>query len=236
MHRRDLSRSDRPGDRLLHRVLHGEAGDGELVNDLLSEFQNSYPIIELRQLLQANDSEVVGAGAWLASELGTDGRIVFKEMVALLRHPDTKVRYFAIDFLITNVRADDHQAVHATLDLISDEDRTVREAVLRFLSAVPLSVLRTARQVALTMNADRARLKGLGLLVDSVEADDSGAISSALHDPDAEVRLYAVAAAARMSSSDRRPLIDALESQDESVKRFAARVERGSHVKRRGLQ
>lgn len=212
---------DRAADRLLYRVLHGEARNGELVNQLLSQFLGGYPLTALRKLLHAEDGEVVAAGAFIASELGSSGRALFDDVVALLTHPNVSVRFSAVDYLTSNIRVDDQDALGFALALIDDQNPGVRFAVVRLLAVAPSAVLQAVKNNTSPMSPDGIRRKGLALLVDAVEARDGAAISSALNDLDARLRRFAVAAAARLAPYDRGPLVQALESLDADVKKFA---------------
>ena len=62
------------GDELLGRLLSGEGGDGGLENDLLNELHDGFPITKVRLLLSSTNEKAVGAGVWVASELGAAAR------------------------------------------------------------------------------------------------------------------------------------------------------------------
>lgn len=97
MQRMSPERDRRHGEELVSRLLRGEAGSGDLENRLLAEFQTGYPLHKLRLLLRAPDEKVVAAAIWIASELGSDTRPLFDDVVSLMEHPSKQVRFFALD-------------------------------------------------------------------------------------------------------------------------------------------
>jgi hypothetical protein len=209
------------GDKLLARLLHGEAGGGDLENELLKEFRLGYPISKLRLLLRASDEEVVEAAVWIASELGADASPMFADIVDLLRHPSLKVRFFALDCLTANAQPKDARAVSLGLDLIDDPEPSVRWKALMFLSSTPELVLRAAFNV-LAVNAASVQQRGLDFLLHASASCDSATIVAGLSDSNAVMRRYAAATAARVAHSDRGPLLQAMESSDPTIKQFAA--------------
>jgi len=209
------------GDKLLARLMHGDAGGGDLENELLKEFQHGYPINKLRLLLRAQDEEVVEAAVWIASELGADATPIFADIADLLRHPSLKVRFFALDCLTANAQPEDVRAVNLGLDLIDDPEPSVRWKALMFLSRAPEMVLRAAFNV-LVVEAAGVKQRGLDLLLHASASCDSAAIIAGLSDSNAVMRRYAAATAARVAHSDRGPLLQAMESPDPTVKQFAA--------------
>ena len=129
------------GEELLVRLMRGEAGGGDLENELLKEFQQGYPISKLRLLLRAHDEGVVEAAVWIASELGSDAMPLFSDIADLLRHASLKVRFFALDCLTVNAQPKDVRAVNVGLDLIEDPEPSVKWKALMFLSSAPEVVL-----------------------------------------------------------------------------------------------
>lgn len=224
MDRGELDQAVLPAEVLIRRILEGGPGDGQLANHLLSKFFQGYPVIELQRLLRAPDNTVVEVGVWLASELGSKGRPLFDDVVLLLDHPSIRVRYFAIDFMMTNICARDARAIRGVLDLMSDPAQAVRTEVMKFLAVIPDDVALAAKQVTSPGTSLEAEARGLDLVVDAVAARDTAAIGRGLADQDDALRRYAGAAAARLRNYDRRPLELALRSEDPDVNTFATEI------------
>jgi hypothetical protein len=204
--------------------LEGGPGDGQLANDLLSKFFEGYPVTELRRLLRAPDNGVVEVGVWLASELGSKGRPLIEDVVLLLDHPSIRVRFFAIDFMMTNIRAGDAHAIRGVLDLMNDPAQAVRTEAMKFLAIVPDDVTLAAKHAIRPSTGHDVEARGLELVVAAVAAKDTAAIGRGLADQDETVRRYAGAAAARLRSYDRRPLELALRSDDSDLNTFATEI------------
>jgi hypothetical protein len=212
------------GATLLERVLNGESDDGRLLNDLVTAFYAGYPIAELRRLLSARDEKIVSSGAWIASELGSRGRPLMVDVLALLGYPTAKVRYYAVDFFMNTVEAGDAGVAASVAVLIDDPDPGVRRAVMGFLTVIPEAALRAAEQETLARNRHQNILRGLRVVIDSVRDRDTRAISGALVSKDATLRRCAAAAAARLRPHDPGPFQDAIRSDDADISTFATRL------------
>lgn len=209
---------------LVGRILSGETGDGRLLNDLVSAFYEGFPLRELRKLFTSTNEHVVAAGMWVASELGSRGRPLLNDVVALLTHPNANVRYYAVDFVMNTVEAGDRDAITSVIGLVSDSDSGVRQMVMKFLLAVPEDIIKAAIDQEVGRLASPGRNLGLRLIVESIGHRDADAILAALASNDPIVRRYAVAAAGRLRPYDRRPLEQALRSDDDDVSTFASRL------------
>jgi hypothetical protein len=167
---------------------------------------------------------VVEVGVWLASELGSKGRPLIDDIALMLDHRSIRVRYFAIDFMMTNIRARDAHAIRRVLDLMNDPAQTVRTEVMKFLAMIPVDVALAAKEVNHSRSGRAVEARGLALVVDAVAARDAVAIGRGLADEDAGVRRYAGAAAARLRKYDRGPLDLALRSEDADINTFATEI------------
>lgn len=213
---------------LITRVLHGEAGDGALVNQLLDEFHRGFPTHRLCALLRASDADAVSAGVWIAAELGVHGRAVFDDVVPLLEYPRTDVRYFALDYLTNNVGAKDTKALASAVALVGDPEMSVRQAALRFLATVDSTVIEAL--LASAPVSQNANTEGLWLLTAADEGRDDAAIRVALQGHDPNVRRFAVAAAARRLPNNAELIDLAVHSDDPDVAAFAERfMKRSTH-------
>jgi hypothetical protein len=219
----DPDRAVLPADILVRKIIEGGPGEGRLANDLLAKFFEGYPVTELRRLFRASEKAVVEVGVWLASELGAKGRPLIDDIVALLDHPSIRVRYFAVDFMMTNVRAGDTDAIRKVVDLIDDPARAVRTEVMKFLAVIADDVALAAQQIA-RQSGREVEARGLDLIVDAVAARNTAAIRRGLADQNDALRRYAGAAAARLRNYDRRPLEFALRSDDPDLNTFATEI------------
>jgi len=218
--RTNRDRDPDQGDEFLSRLLREGVAAGEIANELLSEFQQGYPISKLRILLGASNLEAVAAGVWIASELGSSARPVFNEIAGLLHSPSARVRFFALDSIHSCARPEDENEIRGALDLVEDREPSVRWKALVFLATLPVAVVRAARQAAAKSAPNSACARGLKLL-ESSGARDAAEIAHGLADRDIVLRRYAAAAAARVADRDPGPLRLAMKSEDETIRQFA---------------
>src|SRR5256885_1356658 len=132
------------GDALVSRFLKGEAGNGGLENNLLREVQQGYAVSKLRRLLRSDEHEVVASGMWIASELGAAARPLFADITDLIPHPGLKVRFFALDCVITCARPEDARALTLALDLLNDAEPAVRWKAMVSVANISESLLKAA--------------------------------------------------------------------------------------------
>jgi hypothetical protein len=210
------------GDELVSRLLRGEAGDGGLENNLLREVQLGYAVSKLRLLLRSDDHKVVAAGMWIASELGAAARPLFADITDLMHHPALKVRFFALDCVITCARPEDDRALTLALDLLNDAEPAVRWKAMVSVATIPESLLKAAWDASGVNEQAGARRKGLELVLNATRSRDNTAVTSALASRDDILRRYAAAAAARMVHQDPFPLKQAMTSADPMIKQFAS--------------
>jgi hypothetical protein len=199
-------------------VLRGEGADGALVNELLAEFHTGLEYGKLRELLRASDDAAVSAGVWIASELGGRGRELLADVMPLLRHARRDIRYFALDYLITNLRRDDSRELLSTLDLLVDPEPAIRRAAMRLLATIDGTIIASAASAS---GAERVT-HGLLLLVAAGAGQNDGEIEAALANRDPLTRRYAAAAAARRLHGNSALLRAASESPDDDVSGFSA--------------
>lgn len=209
------------GDQLLSRLLRGHAGDGDLANLLLVELHKGYPVTKLRLLLNADDGEAVAAGMWIASELGESARPLFDDIVRRIHSAFPQVRFFALDCLLSCARPQDAEAIRLGLELVYDDEPSVRWKALVFLATAKDQVLRSSLTATNLTEGMEATERGLQLLLRSQDSQDSSELSSLLLSSSAPLHGYAAAAAARIAYRDAGPLRLAMASSDPTVKRFS---------------
>jgi hypothetical protein len=193
---------------------------GVWMNDLLAEFHRGYPLENLRPLLLNDNAEVAKAGVWIASELGEKGKPLLTDVSPLLQHPDSKVRFSAIDCILLWADPSKGPELAAVVNLIEDPESRVRWKVMDFLSRATREQLVAALSYFEATNSRSKNIRGLRLLLDPGAANPNGA-TTALHDQDDVMRKYGVVLARRVAEINRDPLLYAASIDDLDVKDFA---------------
>lgn len=183
------------GDELLARVLSGDEWGSGVANDLLNEFFRGYPIGKLTVLLRSDNEQVVQSGAWIASELAREAKPIIGELVTLFDSPNIRVRYYAIETVLTAATEHDEEVTARAVSLIADSEPPVRRASFELLARADAAVL--AASLPFIVDRQIAALLEWALEVESESrADDE--IASRLREPDGLGRVFAVVAAARI--------------------------------------
>jgi hypothetical protein len=222
------------GDELIERIF-AEGDDGQTSNDLLKEMFDGYPVEKLIPLLRSDDDEIAKVGAFVAEELAAKAAPLMPDLMRLLGHRNSRVRFDILDAVLTAATPSDGEAIACALTLINDPGRNVRFKALKFLVCADREQL----VAGLPHVSDRDIATGLGWLLDTEESpgDDGYAeIESRIDDEDRLVRWFAAVAATRISrrnldplnpdSLNLGPLNHAAESSDEELREFAARQQR----------
>jgi hypothetical protein len=214
-----MNRTDSP----LQQLLAGPSADDRdrLKVKLLDEFHRGRPASDLRALLRSHDGNAVQAGIWIASELGGSGKPLLPDIVPLLSHAETSVRFFALDCVLNWATAADRLALVSAVLLIYDPTVPVRWKVLHFLSAASTEQLQAARSQLEQKAGPTTLISGLSWLL-SPDAQDPSQVLARLRGPDALLRKFGVVAATRLSRVNEQPLIDACDNSDPEVRQFAA--------------
>ena len=193
---------------------------GVLMNDLLAEFHRGYPLENLRPLLLNDNTELVKAGAWIASELGEKGKPLLNDVSPLLQHPDSKVRFSAIDCILLWADPSKGPELASVVKLVEDPESRVRWKVMDFLSHATREQLSAALSYLEATNPRSKNIRGLRLLLGS-DADNPREATVALQDQDGLMRKYGVVLARRVAEINRDPLLYAASIDDPDVKDFA---------------
>jgi hypothetical protein len=193
---------------------------GAWMNDLLAEFHRGYPLESLRPLLLNDNTEVAKAGAWIASELGEMGKPLLNDVSPLLQHPDSKVRFSAIDCILLWADPSKGPELASVVNLIEDPESRVRWKVMDFLSRATREQLAAALSYFEATNPRSKNIRGLRLLLGS-GAENPKEATAALHDQDDVMRKYGVVLARRVAEINRDPLLYAASIDDLDVKDFA---------------
>jgi hypothetical protein len=190
------------------------------MNDLLAEFHRGYPLENLHLFLQDKNTELVKIGAWIASELGEKGKSLLNEVALLLFHPESSIRFSAIDCLLLWADPSNGAELASVVKLIDDSELRVRWKVMDFLSRATREQLSAALTYLEAANAQSRNIRGLHLLL-APKANSSREAMAALRDQDAAMRKYGVVLARRIAEIDKYPLSYAASIDDLDVKDFA---------------
>lgn len=205
----------RRADQLLEHVCAG--GNDSAAYELLNEFFDGYPIERLRRLLRSNEEKAVEAGAWIASELADSISPLMSDLSRLFEHPSAYVRFFILDAVLDGATQEHGDALARAAHLIRDPVKAVRWKALCFFSKA------TSDQLVASMaglgNSVLAAL--VAWLLDAASTIKTKEIITRIEDDDSLRRLFAAAAAARLSDRDVVPLEHAAASTDLEVSSFA---------------
>lgn len=185
---------------------------------LLKALFSGYPVENLRRLTQSSHPPAIRAGVFLLSELGPAARPLLPELVTLLDHPDHYVRFHALDSLLLAAEPTDGPALaRAVAAATSDSNEAVRWNGLRFLAHATDEQLRVAADSC----SDPQMKAQIAWLASVRTAGHEETVASGLASSDRIERLFAAAAASRMSDRSRELLVTASAATDPDVQSFA---------------
>ena len=196
------------------------AQNGRVVNQLLEHFQDGAPLEYLRSLMLSPDPQLSSAGAWIASELGVEGKPLLDVVSSLLDHPDKRVRFWSIDCILLWAGIFNGNELANTVRLLDDSEKAVRWKAIGFLSRASVEQLKSALAWLTKEEPESTYVRGLQWLL-SASGIDAEAIEAMLLSAEPQMRKYAVAAAARLAAKNQHPLITASVSHDLEVAEFA---------------
>lgn len=193
---------------------------GSLINELLGAFCGGYPLEHLRCLLLDRRPEIVEIGTWVASELGSRGQSLLGDIVLSLKHPSKRVRFFAIDCVLSWSTQQNGSEIASVLSLIDDNETAVRWKVMDFLSRSSREQLQGALVHLSAASPNSKHIVGLEWLLGENGKSPDGALSF-IQNPDDILRKYGAAAAVRMSNQTNGPLLYCASVEDPDVRQFA---------------
>jgi hypothetical protein len=227
--------SDR-GDRLVSEIISDpdDASRKGVVNDLLMEFNRGYSLENLKALMRHENHSVAAIGAWIASELPDAAPELLNDAVALLAHPDRKVRFYALGVVrLADGGERNRQYIHL-IKALEDRDSAVSKQALFLLSRIgEVGHLATARQHFESREPTSFHSKGLNILADarSASSDD---VQGLLKSPDPLQRKYGLAVAERLYG-DHPELLDLAEMNvDQDIGGLAKDMKRLHTVREKG--
>jgi hypothetical protein len=203
-------------DSLILQIQRGH-GDGEAVNLLLNEFYHEPDLEKLLRLLNSPKEKIVEAGMWVVSELGARCVPIEKNIQSFLVHPSKRVRFFAIDSLLTS--SIDPQATAKVLDLLHDLEEAVRWKAIDYAVRVKTELLASA----ITFWNENERNKNLLLKICRKELDLPAAKTLLVSDSSLERKL-GIIAAVRLDYLGL--LKEAVRNNDSDIRSFAKSVDR----------
>ncbi|MEV2272752.1 hypothetical protein [Nonomuraea africana] len=209
------------GDDLIERIRVHSADDavvGPAANDLLSELFEGYPVENLGRLLHSGDDGAVRTGTWLLSELGDLAAPMMSDVPDLLAHPLRHVRYYAIEVVLVNGDVQHGPTIAQVMNMSGDPDSAVRWKVLEFLASATADQLVAGGAF---LGAGQVRDLTEWLIRYEIEEPDPRDIVARLEGHDPVTRLFAAAAAARLSDEDTSLLEHAATVADEEIRSFA---------------
>jgi hypothetical protein len=217
------------GDQLVDTICKGQGNTDAAANELVTEVWQGYPVENLRRLLQSSNAEAVKTGAWIASELGHLAAPLLLDTPALLQHPNSYVRFYALDIVLVNASTWHGELIATAIGLIQDSDKGVRWKSMHFISKASTDQLRAGRR-HLTHHALAANLNWL---LRSTNIAGTNDIVQRIAADDPLGQRFAAAAAARISDQTIEPLERAAASPEEDVSSFAASELRVQKIRRR---
>ncbi|NBE98875.1 hypothetical protein FE391_35320 [Nonomuraea sp. KC401] len=212
------------GDDLIGRILTHSSHDdvvGPAANELLSQLFAGYPVDNLGRLLHSGDDATVRTGTWLLSELGDLATPLMDEVPALLSHPHREVRFFAVEVVLTSSDSEHGPVIAQAINMISDYDEAIRWKVVQLLAAATADQLEAGESC---LQAGPVKKLTEWLVRQETEEPDARDVIARLHSSDPASRLFALAAAARLSEEDSALLEQAATVEDEEIRSFAELV------------
>ena len=120
------------GDQLIRELLTDSGGFNG--NALLQEYFAGLPLDTLRPLLSSGDPVVRRIAAWIASELGAQGKPLLNSVIPLVEDPDPHTRANALDMLAVCAEAEDAGVYIHLVRLLDDPHDYIRARVMFFIS------------------------------------------------------------------------------------------------------
>lgn len=196
-----------------------------LANDLLKEFQHGYSISNLSRLLQHDNGVVVQRAIWIASELPALAPKLLRDAIALTKHLDRYVRYYALD-VITLGTADAQQEQFARVaERLEDSDASIVERAVYLIAHASERQLIAAKRAFEQHQPGSPHIAGLSAILTARSADHESA-ESMMKSVNSLERRYALAAAERAHDLFPHLMELAAESTDVDIRRAAAALEK----------
>lgn len=131
----------------IHRGLRAcptEQDRGILGNKLLNLYHDGLPIETLRPMLHDSSCTVVHTAVWVASELGDRASALLNDIEQLLKHSEKSVRYFSLDYLLSNSGTCTPKATAHCVRMLADPEDAVKIKAMQFLALAPRQVIESS--------------------------------------------------------------------------------------------
>src|SRR5215813_8145156 len=152
---------------LIQRILRDPTSpDAQSVAErLLGEFRRGYQLDALRPLLLSSDDAVAKSAAWIASELGPEGQSLLDDIATLLVHSSKRVRFYAIDCILSWASSQNAKEIAAVFPLINDSASSVRWKAMDFVTGLPVESLQAAYRHLASTEPNSAYVKEVRRLI-----------------------------------------------------------------------
>ena len=190
------------GERLVRELLADpqKFSDGGRAYQLLEAFFAGLPIETLRPLLASNNQLVQRAGAFVASELGSQGRDLVDDVIPLLQSPDRHVQHYAMEVLAVCCEGHHAGKFAHVVRMLESGDRGIRLEAMELMSKADPSQIEAAEHLfkAADQN-DQVHRNGLRTLIGSEGGADVASAKEMIDSDDPLVRRYGAIAAKRLA-------------------------------------
>src|SRR5580704_17086703 len=222
------------GDRLVSQLFSDPERFAKrgMANDLLKQFFEGYPLDHLRSLLRHANHKVVEEGIWIASELPSCAAALLDDAMVLSRHPDRRVRFFALDVVMLGSAGGRTEGFIQVVEGLDDPDPAINDHAFFLLSRATESQVAAAVTYLEQAEPDSRHLAGLSMLVEA-QSTEPPLVADALQSSDSLRRRYGLAAAERAYGQDPSLLDLAARSQDDSIKSLAEHMLKQHRVAQR---
>ncbi len=209
----DRSPDALPSTELIDRILTSdESRVGAFSSQFLVRLFEGFPRAALAQLIRSSNDTAAAEGAWLLSELGSDARDQLPLLTEMVNHRYFKVRYWAVDMGLMNLRPEDGELIAAALSLLGDQEDVVREyAALQFAKLDP-AVVNSGRRLSEIRPEFSATVDICHVMLSS----GTGQLMEALRSNRRDIRSAAISCAIREKSYE-AAVRDAAASSDDPV-------------------
>ena len=221
--------SDEPGsiraDQLMSALISDPTGFNKsgLGNDLLAGFLRGYPLDRLQSLLRHQDAKIVKEAIWIASELPCAAADLLDDAIAISKHLDRRIRYFALDVIVLGTRDSRREEFVRVVAGSDDPDLAVADHAVFLISRATEGQLTAAIGHLELREPTSPHLDGLRAML-KLDPSDPTEIKEMLESGDARLRKYGLAAAERAYDSDPEPLEHAANSKDDFIRSLAAHL------------
>ena len=222
------------GDRLVSQLFSDPERFAKtgMANDLLKQFFEGYPLDHLRSLLRHANHKVVEEGIWIASELPSCAAALLDDAMVLSRHPDRRVRFFALDVVMLGSAGGRTEGFIQVVEGLDDPDPAINDHALFLLSRATESQVAAAVKYLEQAEPNSRHLAGLSMLVEA-QSTEPPLVADALQSSDSLRRRYGLAAAERAYGQGPSLLDLAARSQDDSIKSLAEHMLKQHRVAQR---